>query len=152
MHISQADQKILAELQRDATLSLNDLSEKVAMSSSTIWRRIQDMEASGVITGRVTLVDPAMLGLTVCILIHVNIIAQSANARREFETFVAGHDNILQSFAVTGGHDYTLVVRTKTVEEYERFLMDELLAHPSVDSSSSHLVLRQQKNATALPL
>lgn len=152
MELSQADRKILRELQRDATLSLNDLSEKVAMSSSTIWRRIQDMEASGVITGRVTLADPAMLGLTVCILIHVNIIAQSADARREFELFVETHDNILQSFAVTGGHDYTLVVRTKTVAEYERFLMDELLAHPSVDSGSSHLVLRQQKNATSLPL
>ncbi|MGI9463164.1 MAG: Lrp/AsnC family transcriptional regulator [Aestuariivirgaceae bacterium] len=152
MKPEESDRRILRELQRDATLSLKDLAERVSMSSSTVWRRVQDLENGGIITGRVTLTDPTLLGLTVCMLLHVNIIEQTADARRAFERFVDLHDNILQCFAVTGTHDYTLVVRARTVEAFERFLMDELLAHPSVASTASQLVLRQHKNTTALPL
>lgn len=152
MELQDGDRKILREIQDDATLSLKDLAERVAMSPSTVWRRIQDLEAAGVVTGRVTLADPARLGLSVCMLVHVSVVAQTAEARRCLEEFVGRHPNILQCFAVTGGHDYTMVVRMPTVEEFERFLMEELLAHPSVASTSSQLVLRQHKNVTALPV
>jgi Lrp/AsnC family transcriptional regulator len=63
------DRRILRELQRDAGLSLKTLADRVAMSASSVWRRVQDLEAAGVITGRVTLVDPLKVGLKVCILI-----------------------------------------------------------------------------------
>ncbi|MEM7443703.1 MAG: Lrp/AsnC family transcriptional regulator [Pseudomonadota bacterium] len=152
MELQDADRRILRELQRDATLSLKELAERVAMSSSTVWRRVQDLESAGVITGKVTLTDPAQLGLTVCMLLSVNIVAQSAETRQEFERFVQNHDRILQCFSMTGAHDYTLIVRTKQVSDYERFLMDELLAHSSVASAQSRLLLRQVKNSTALPV
>ena len=151
MTVQENDRQILLELQRDATLSLKELGERVAMSPSTVWRRIQDLEAAGVITGRVTLVDPVRLGRTVCVLIHVHITEHKPEVRRAFEDFVSGNEAILQCFAVSGTHDYTLIVRTRTVEEYESFLMNDLLAHPSVASSASHLVLRQHKNTTIIP-
>ena len=151
MAVQENDHQILLELQRDATLSLKELGERVAMSPSTVWRRIQDLEADGVITGRVTLVDPVRMGRTVCVLVDVNITQHRPEVRREFEAFVAGNEAILQCFAVSGAHDYTLIVRTRTVEDYESFLMNELLAHPSVASSATHLVLRQHKNTTIIP-
>lgn len=149
--LHENDRKILREIQRDATLSLKELSERVAMSQSTVWRRIQDLEASGVITGRVTLVEPTQVGLTVCCLVQVNIVEHKADVRRAFERFVAEADAVLQCFAITGGHDYTLIVRTPTVEDYESFLMNDLLAHPSVATTATHLALRQHKNTTILP-
>ena len=152
MQLQDADRRILRELQGDATLSLKDLAQRVAMSSSTAWRRVQDLEEAGVITGRVTLVDPALLGLTVCVLLNVNIVAQSTETREAFERFVRNHENILQCYSMTGAHDYTLMVRTRQVADYERFLMDELLAHPSVASAQSQLLLRQVKNSTVLPV
>lgn len=152
MQLSEADRRMLRALQDDSTLSLKDLAAASGMSSSTLWRRIQDFEAAGLIRKRVTVLDAEKLGLEVCVLLNVNIANQNRDAREAFERFVALHDEILQCFAVTGGHDYTLVVRTRSVAAYERFLMDELLAHPSVASSETHLVLRQPKNVTALPV
>jgi Transcriptional regulators len=152
MPLSEADRRLLRALQEDSTRSLKDLAAAAGMSSSTLWRRIQEFEAEGLIRKRVTLLDPEKAGLEVCVLLNVNISNQDRDAREAFERFVAKHDEILQCFAVTGSHDYTLVVRTRSVAAYERFLMDELLAHPAVASSETHLVLRQPKNATALPV
>lgn len=152
MEFSEPDRRLLKVLQDDSTLSLKDMAAAAGMSSSTLWRRIQDFEAAGLIRKRVTLMDPVKLGLEVCVLLNVNIANQDRDARDAFERFAARHEEILQCFAVTGGHDYTLVVRTRSVAAYERFLMDELLAHPSVSSSETHLVLRQTKNETALPV
>ena len=63
MKTEESDRRILRELQRDATLTLKQLADRLAMSQSTIWRRVQDMEKDGVILGRATLVDPLAVGL-----------------------------------------------------------------------------------------
>jgi DNA-binding Lrp family transcriptional regulator len=150
--LSISDKRLLGILQRDATLSLKDLAEAAGMSSSSVWRRMQEFEASGLLTGRIALLDPVKMGLPVCTLIHVSMRDQSKEARAAFERFADTHDNIQQCFVMTGGYDYTIVVRSASVEAYERFLMDELLAHPSVGTSASHLVLRQHKNTTRVPI
>ena len=150
--LQENDRRILRELQRDATLSLKALAQKISMSASSVWRRIQDLEAAGVILGRVTLIDPMKAGLKVCVLIQVNIVEHKTDVREAFERFVANADEILQCFAITGSHDYALIVRTRTVEDYERFLMTKLLAHPSVASTATQLVLRQHKGSSVLPL
>ena len=150
--LPENDRRILRELQRDATLSLKALAEKISMSASSVWRRIQDLEATGVILGRVTLIDPMKAGLKVCVLIQVNIVEHKTDVREAFELFVANADEVLQCFAITGSHDYALIVRTRTVEDYERFLMTKLLAHPSVASTATQLVLRQHKGSSVLPL
>ena len=152
MKLTDADRKILRVLQRDATISMKDLAAAVAMSPTTVWRRVQDLEDAGLIIGRVTLVDPLKLGLAVTILLNVNIVGQNRDSRQAFENFVAGHPNIQQCFTVTGAHDYVLVVRMQRVEDFERFLMEELLAHPSVASTQSQLILRQSKSTTELPV
>lgn len=150
--LSPADRALLRALQRDATLSMKALAQKAGMSASSAWRRVRELEAAGVIRDRVTRLDPTKLGLAVCMLVDVNIRRQDPAARAEFERWVGATDAVQQCFAVTGAHDYTLIVRTRSVEAFERFLMNELLAHPSVDATSTHLVLRQHKSTTALPV
>ena len=127
-------------------------TDLASMSASSVWRRIQDLESAGVITGRVTLIDPLKAGLRVCVLIQVNIVEHKSDVREAFERFVATSDEVLQCFAITGSHDYALIVRTRTVEDYERFLMNKLLAHPSVASTATQLVLRQHKGSSVLPI
>jgi Lrp/AsnC family transcriptional regulator len=139
-------------LQEDATLTLRELAERLALSQSTVWRRVQELEGSGVITGRVTLVDPRKAGLNVCVFVHVNLRDHGAQSRERFDTFIRTEPRILESFAVTGEYDYVLIVRTDTVEAFDEFLMHHLLSHPSVARASSSLTLRQQKYTTALPL
>ncbi|WP_370322241.1 Lrp/AsnC family transcriptional regulator [Oricola sp.] len=152
MRLEETDRRLLRELQRDASLSMKELAERTAMSQSTAWRRVQDMEEAGVITGRVTLADPEQLGLTVSGMISVNMADQTKEGRREFEAFAKAHENVQQCFSVTGSHDYVLIIRTRDVKGYETFLMEELLSHPSVASTQSQLILRHYKNSTVLPV
>jgi len=146
------EKRILRAVQRDATLSARDLAERLNLSTSTVWRRMKEMEDAGVITGRVVVANPDKLGLSVCLIVNVNIVKQTSDTRKAFEDFVLRHAYILQCYAVTGGHDYMLVVRARSVEEFERVLMDEILSHPSVATTRTQLVLQQKKNTTALPL
>jgi len=150
--LHEDEKRILREIQRDATLSARDLAEKLSLSTSTVWRRMKEMEDAGVISGRVAVANPEKLGLGVCLIVNVNMVKQTAETRRAFEAFVERHGHILQCYAVTGGYDYMLIVRARSVEDFEHFLMDEILAHPSVATTRTQLVLQQKKNTTALPL
>lgn len=152
MKLEDPDRRLLRVLQSDATLPTRELAERAGLSASTAWRRLQALERAGVIRGRVALLDPAKLGLDVCALVEVDIAGQAAETRAAFEAFVRAAPEILQCFAVTGGHDYMLVVRTVSVAAYERFLMDRLLQHEAVASTRTHLVLRQPKDGSALPV
>ena len=77
--LTESDRRLLRALQDDATLSHKALAEKVGMSASSVWRRLKDFEAAGVIRERVTLLDPARLGLDICVIIHVNVVCAQVN-------------------------------------------------------------------------
>jgi Lrp/AsnC family transcriptional regulator len=152
MQITETDKNILRLLQDNAGLTFKEIAEELSMSHSTVWRRVQEMEDAGIITGRVTLVDPMKVGLSVCSFVQVNIARHDRKVRKDFEAFIARSPEVLECFSITGTHDYSLIVRTPTVEDFEHFLMQQLLAHPSVATASSNIVLRQHKHTTALPL
>lgn len=152
MELTDADRRILMALQGDATLTLKQLAGRLAMSQSTVWRRVQELEAAEVIAQRVTLVDPAKAGLSVCIFVNVDLADHLLVTREGFEAFVRDCDQVMECFSITGAHDYMLIVRTKTVEAFDHFLMHRLLSRAEVASAHSNLTLRQQKYSTVLPL
>lgn len=152
INLSESDRRILAALQRDSGQPLKELAETLGLSQSTLWRRIRDFEEAGVIAGRPTLLDPAKVGLGVCVFVHVNLRSHTAENRNSFERFLRDQPNVLECFSVTGPHDYVAIVRAADVESFEDFLMHRLLAQPSVASASSNVALRQLKYTTALPL
>lgn len=152
MELRENDKRILRALQKDANLSLKDLAETLSMSQTTVWRRINDFEKSGLIVSRVTLLDPHKVGTDVCIFVNVNVVSHDLECRRNFEDFVALSPFIVECFSVTGAHDYTLIVRTKSVEAFERFLMNTILAHKSVAAASSQIALKQHKYSTEIPI
>ncbi|MEL6680512.1 MAG: Lrp/AsnC family transcriptional regulator [Pseudomonadota bacterium] len=150
--LAEADRDILRHLQRDATLSLRDVADRVGMSQSTVWRRIEGLEAAGFITGRVTLVDPERAGLSVCVFVQVNLRDHQAETRRAFETLIHALPEAMDCYAVTGAFDYTVILRTASVAAFEDILMQRILGAECVANASSHLSLRQIKHSTALPL
>ena len=152
MDLDTNSKAILRALQSDATLSANDLAQRLTMSSTTVWRRIQDMEQAGVFSARAAVLNPEKLGLEVCVLIEVNIKSQDAESRQSFEQFAQADERITQCFSLTGQHDYVIVAYARSIKDFEAFLMNSLLAHPSVESSNASLVLNRVKNSTALPI
>jgi Lrp/AsnC family transcriptional regulator len=150
--LSETDLAVLRVIQEDATLTARELAERLGMSPSTLWRRVNELEQVGAIEGRVALLNPDKVGLPVCVFVFIDMVNHDKQTLAEFVRFVKDTASIMECFAVTGAHDYTLIVRASSVGAFEQILMEEILPHASVASASSQIALRQHKYSTALPL
>ena len=151
-HLDDVDRRIVAELQTDAGISNGDLAERVGSSTASVWRRIKAMEAYGLIRQSVRLLDQSVLGYGVNVLCNIRVRSHAREVRGAFEVFVDERPEILECFSMSGDWDYLLRIVAIDVSDYERFLMNTLLEHPSVGSASSHFALSLTKYTTALPL
>jgi len=152
MEFSAPERALLREIQRDASLPLADLAERTGMAQSTVWRKLQDFEARGLIRGRVALLDPAQVGAKLAVMAAVSLADHSEAAVSGFTALVRRHPEILECHAVSGGSDYILKVRVADVEAYERFMTVNLLRSPYVRAVQSSFVLKEIKASTALPV
>lgn len=150
--LTESDKILLRLIQKDTRVSTRELADQSGLSQATVWRRLRDFEAAGLIRQNVSLLDPAKLGLGVCMVVNVNIREQSARTRSAFEALAAALDEVQLCMAVTGTHDYILRVWTEDVAAFERLLMDRILTHPTVAGAQSQLILRTPKDATQLPI
>ena len=146
------DRRILALVQRDATLSNATRAEQVGASAASCWRRMRAMEDAGLLKDTVRLVDPKKLGLGVTVLCQVRLKSHNHEQGKKFEAFVVNQGEILECYSISGEWDYQLRIAVANVADYELFLMHTLLHHPVVAAASSHFALRQVKYTTALPV
>jgi DNA-binding Lrp family transcriptional regulator len=151
-HLDPIDRKIVLELQADATLSHAMLAERVGASSASCWRRVRALEQAGVFIKTVRLVDQDAVGRKVNVMCSIRMRSHAADARQAFEKYVAQCPEVIECFSMSGDWDYLLRVVAADVSDYNKFLMDQLLNHPSVDGGSSHFVLALTKYTTALPV
>lgn len=151
LELDEIDKKILAELQHDATLSMDDLSNKVALSRNACWRRMRRMEEAGVIKGRVILIDPAAVGLGLSVLVLIKAGAHSPEWLGKFERAVATMPDIVGAYRTSGDLDYVLRVRVADMKDYDRFYQQLINRVPMGDVSAS-FVMDEIKETTALPL
>ncbi len=152
IELDRIDRQILEILQDDASLSSAQLAEKVGLSSSPCWRRIQRLEKTGVIRKRVVLLDPAALGLGIVVFASVRLTAHGRQALPEFEAAVARFPDVMECYTVSGGQDYLLRVVTRDIHAYEIFLREQLLQLPSVAEVHSRIAITQVKYTTAMPV
>ena len=153
MHIlDEFDRKILLEVQEDAGISVQALSEKVGLSHTPCWRRLKRLEQDGVIAGRVALVDPKKVGLSVCVFAQVTIKSHSEASLSAFEIAVQDCPEIIDCHEMSGATDYLLRIVAPDITSYERFLKATLLNLPNVDSVNSSFALKEVKHATSLPV
>ena len=152
MKLNANDHATLAEIQQDATRSLQELADRLKLSQSTVWRKLQDFDSSGVVKKRVALVDPSAVGLKVCVIANITLTSHSEEATRAFQQLVDDRPEIMECYAISGAYDYMLKVRVRDVEAYENFLVRFLLRNPYVSSVASGFTLRELKYTTELPI
>jgi Lrp/AsnC family transcriptional regulator len=150
--IDGIDRRIVRELQRDASLSHAALAEKVGASSASVWRRVRNLEKSGVLGRAVRLADPKALGREVNVLCQVRMTRQSVEARSDFEAFIQSREEIVECYAMSGEWDYLLRISVRDVADYDRFIMRGVLTHPAVANAASNFALRQVKYTTEIPV
>ncbi|MEZ5995623.1 MAG: Lrp/AsnC family transcriptional regulator [Hyphomonadaceae bacterium] len=146
------DIRILDLLQQDAGMSIADIAEKVGLSSSPAWRRIERLKKAGVIKRQVTLLDHDKLGLTFEVIASVKLQLPTRENLEHFEANAAGWPEVVDCATVTGAVDYMLRVITRDIHAYDDFLRDKVLALGLVSDVQSRIVIRVSKRTTAAPL
>ncbi|MBL8413267.1 MAG: Lrp/AsnC family transcriptional regulator [Propionivibrio sp.] len=146
------DIRLLNRLQNDARITNVALAEAANLSPAPCLRRVRDLEASGVIRGYVTLLDPEALGLDVSVFIQVSLEKQVGQALRAFEEIIEGYPEVMECYLMTGDSDYLLRVVARDLKALQGFIVDRLAKIPHVASIRSSITLKQVKYKTALPI
>ncbi|MDT1064312.1 Lrp/AsnC family transcriptional regulator [Paracoccus sp. CPCC 101403] len=152
IQIDALDRKILRALQEDASLSNQELAERVGSSAASCWRRVKALEEAGVLGPAVRLVDPARLGRGLDVFCQIRMKSQGRAMRATFEEFIEAQRDVVECYSISGDWDYLLHIVAEDVADYERVLMHGILDHEAIASSSSIFVLRRVKHRTAVPV
>lgn len=146
------DRKILRILQENAAISNVALARLVGLSPSPCLRRVQLLDEAGIIRGRVTLLEPATVGLGVSVFVQVSLEQQAARALRTFEKSILSRPEVMECYLMTGDADYLLRLVVPDIQSFERFVLDQLTRISSVARVRSSFALKQVKYTTVLPL
>ena len=152
MNLSPIDVQILEILQQNASLSAAEIADRVNLSPSPCWRRINRLEKEGVIAKRVALLDADKLGLGLIIFSRISLAKNDEASLHEFEDRVQRFAEVVECYTVTGTADYFLKIVTRDIRHYDRFLRRHLLQMPQVRDVNSNVAVTQIKYTTALPL
>ena len=152
MQLDRYEKKILEILQEDARISSGELADKVGLSQSPCWRRVNMLEESGVIRKRVVLVDRKKVGLRAQVFAQVKLSAHGRAHLADFEAAIADIPEIIECFVLMGTVDFLLRVVTVDIESYESLFFEKLSRLPGVQEITSSIALSEIKNSTALPI
>jgi Lrp/AsnC family transcriptional regulator len=145
------DRKILHELQQDASLSVAEIGNRVGLSSTPCWKRIQKLEADGVIEKRVALVDQDKVGLGVTVFVSIETADHSEAWLKAFAERVGAMPEVMEFYRMAGDVDYMLRVVVPDIHGYDRFYK-QLIATIPLKNVTSRFAMEKIKSTTALPL
>ncbi len=145
------DHHILGELQKDGTLSIESLSERVHLSRNACWRRLKALEERGAIKGRVALIDPEQVGCGLAVFIFIRTANHDPQWLETFRQAVISLPEITGVHRTSGELDYVLKARVADVKSYDR-LYQRLIAKVPLSDVNASFVMEDIKDTTALPI
>jgi Lrp/AsnC family transcriptional regulator, leucine-responsive regulatory protein len=145
------DQKILYHLQSDGRMTNQDLADNIGLSPSPCLRRVRQLEANGIISRYVALVDPEKIGLSVTAFVRVRLDQQDDRHLADFETAVSDFPEVMECYLMTGEADYQLRVLVASLTQFEDFLRFRLTRVRGVANVTTSFALRPVIYKTAVP-
>jgi Lrp/AsnC family transcriptional regulator len=145
------DRKILAVVQEDASLSVADIGQRVGLSSTPCWKRLQRLEAEGVIMRRVALVDPEKIGLGITVFVSIETGDHSQEWLKRFAEVVGAMPEVMEFYRMAGDVDYMLRVAVHDMQSYDGFYK-RLIATVPLKNVTSRFAMERIKSTTALPI
>ncbi len=145
------DRRILRELQKDATVAIADLAQRVGLSQTPCWKRIRRLTDAGVITKRVVLLDREKLDLGLVVFVSVRTSHHDQEWLDAFAGAAASLPEVVEFYRLSGDTDYLLKVLVKDIAAYDAFYRRLIAAVPLSDVSSA-FAMEQIKSTTALPI
>lgn len=146
------DRKILAEIQKDASIGPAELSGRINLSVSQCSRRLQRLRDKGVITGSATLLDKRQLNLGITAIVLIKLGNHSPENEQKFLRRIESIPEVTACHYVTGDIDFILQVSTRDLESYDLLLRQRLVPSAEISECRTNIVLRTNKETSALPL
>src|SRR5918997_681792 len=145
------DTTILMLLQEDASISIAELAQKVNLSRTPCWKRIQRLEMTGVIEKRVALINPEKVGLGLTVFVSIEIADHSGQWLQRFAEFVSAMPEVMEFYRMAGDVDYMLRVAVPDMAAYDRFYQRLIEAVP-LKNVTSRFAMQRVKSTTAYVL
>ena len=149
--MDEIDRLLLEILQENATLSIAQMAERVGLSPTPCWKRIQKLEAAGVITRRVAVVDPDRVGVGLSVLVSVEAGEHTPEWLQRFSAGIAAMPEVMEVYRMAGDVDYILRVAVADMAEYDAFYK-RLIAVAPMKNVTSRFAMERIKQTTAYPL
>lgn len=149
--MDRKDKSILKALQEDATLTVGELAETIGLSKSACWRRIQNLEESGVISARVTLLNQESLGLNLTVFAAVRTHEHTADWFDQFHRVTTAMPNVMEVHRMSGDVDYLIRAVVPDMKRYDE-MYREMITKVNLFDVSSSFSMETIKYTTALPL
>jgi Lrp/AsnC family transcriptional regulator len=145
------DRKILAVVQEDASLSVAEIGQRVGLSSTPCWKRLQRLEADGIIMRRVAIIDPEKVGLAITVFVSIETGDHSQDWLKRFADVVGAMPEVMEFYRMAGDVDYMLRVVVPDIAGYDAFYK-KLIATVPLKNVTSRFAMERIKSTTALPI
>ncbi|MDR3432505.1 MAG: Lrp/AsnC family transcriptional regulator [Rouxiella aceris] len=150
--IDKIDRKLLALLQEDCTLSLNELAEAVNLTTTPCWKRIKRLEEEGIIRAKVALLDSEKLGLSLTAFVLIKTQQHSSQWYQAFVEQVESFPEVQSFYRMAGEYDYLMQVQVADMKSYDNFYKKLVNAVPGLLDVTSSFAMERIKSTTHLPL
>ncbi len=151
VRIDETDRKILKELQRDASQSLDEIAREVGSSKTPVWNRIRKMREAGVLGKQTVELDAEALGFEACFFVLIRTSEHEADWQRRFLEALRQRPEVQEAHRLAGDIDYILKVRVQNARAYDAFYQ-ALISEVRVHNVTALLSMEEIKSTTALPL
>jgi len=152
VHLDQIDRRILDLLQTEPGINATTIGEKIGLSQSACWRRIQRLRDDGIIEDQPAKIDREKVGLNTMVFAHVKLTSHGRSNLADFSDAVRKYPEVLDCYVVLGNVDFLLKIVTEDIKAYEQFFFEKLSQLPGIQEVNSSIVLSDIKHTTVLPI
>ena len=150
--LDHTDRRILGFLQQEPGINAAELGEKIGLSQSAVWRRMQTLREQGVIVDQPVRIDREKVGLNTMVFAHVKLTSHGRSNLAEFSEAVQEFPEVLDCYVMLGNFDFLLRILTEDIKAYEQFFFEMLSQLPGIQEVNSSFVLSDIKHTTVLPI
>ncbi|WP_405402949.1 Lrp/AsnC family transcriptional regulator [Paracoccus sp. Ld10] len=151
VRLDEVDRKILSLLQQDASLSLDQIADRVGASKTPVWNRIRKLREAGVIRRQVAILDPEALGLEACFFVLIRTSEHDRDWAARFLRALRERPEVVEAHRLAGDIDYILKVQVRNARAYDRFYQS-LIGEVKIHNVTALLSMEEIKATSALPI
>ena len=150
--LDHTDRKILDLLQTEPGINASAIGERIGLSQSACWRRIQRLREEGVFEDHPVILNREKVGLTTMVFAHVKLTSHGRSNLSAFADAVKNYPEVMECYVLLGNVDFLLRIVAEDIKAYEQFFFEKLSQLPGIQEVTSNIVLSDIKHSTALPV